>query len=103
MGNPAYCPHGNPIPSSAGDVKERNPVSLSTLNVGETCTVQAIAPESSDVLNYLSLRDLLPGQTVTVLEIAPLQGPLTLRVGSSETALGQNLAELVLVKKHEGV
>lgn len=102
LNNPAYCPHGNPIPTPDGDVLEWSTVPLASLDVGETGAIQAITPESSELLAYLAQRGLIPGRSVTVLEAAPLQGPLTLRVGTGETFLGLNLAELVLVKKMLG-
>jgi Fe2+ transport system protein FeoA len=33
-----------------------------------------------------------------VIEAAPLQGPLTLKVGKKEVALGLSLAEFIIVK-----
>ena len=40
---------------------------------------------------------LQPGTDVTVLARAPFDGPLTLRIGTSESMVGQRLAEQVLV------
>jgi len=45
----------------------------------------------------LQERNILPGQEIEVIDIAPLQGPLTLRVNGKEVAVGLQIAEFVLV------
>jgi DtxR family Mn-dependent transcriptional regulator len=101
LGQPTRCPHGNPIPDTGGQVCRSSELSLADLEVGQTARIQAIAPESSEVLRYLADKKLLPGNLATVYEAEPLQGPLTLLVAredaSDEVILGLNLASLVLV------
>jgi DtxR family Mn-dependent transcriptional regulator len=50
------------------------------------------------VLRYLQDRNILPGSEITLLEAAPLQGPLTIKVGGKEVALGLQIADFVLVR-----
>lgn len=105
LGNPAQCPHGNPIPGPGGEMDAGTAVPLSDLAVADQGKITAIIPQSSEVLAYLEARGVRPGQKVIVMEAAPLQGPLTLGIGSSsrrpenEIVLGLNLAELVLVEQ----
>jgi DtxR family Mn-dependent transcriptional regulator len=72
-------------------------VSLGSFTVGQSGRIRAIRPEKEEVMSYLYERGLMPGQQVTVVEIAPLQGPMTLRLDERLVVLGQNLADLVLV------
>ena len=101
LGQPTRCPHGNPIPDPDGQVERTSELSLTDIEVGQSARIQAIAPESSEVLRYLADRKLLPGNLATVIEAEPLQGPLTLLVTrektSDEVILGLNLASLVFV------
>ena len=101
LGQPTICPHGNPIPDPDGQVEKTSELSLVDIEVGQSARIQAVAPESSEVLRYLADKELLPGNLVTVIEAEPLQGPLTLLLTreqtSDEVMLGLNLASLVIV------
>jgi DtxR family Mn-dependent transcriptional regulator len=98
LGNPKICPRGNPIPAADGSFTPLNGILLDTVAVGETVEVLAVNATATDVLKYLYERGILPGCKLTVIEAAPLQGPLTLRVGNKEVALGLSLAKFVIVK-----
>lgn len=105
LGNPTQCPHGNPIPDPEGEMDTSPAVPLSNLAVADRGRIAAIVPQSSEVLAYLEARGVRPGQHVIVMEAAPLQGPLTVRIGGSspgtgsEVVLGLKLAELVLIEE----
>jgi DtxR family Mn-dependent transcriptional regulator len=100
--HPKQCPHGNPIPDDDGRVEEHCLKPLISLAIGQPAYVRAISPEKSDVLAYLGKRGIHPGQRVVLRGTAPLQGPLTVKVGQANMAievdLGQALAGLVLVE-----
>ena len=98
LGEPAFCPHGNPIPAADGSFSPLGGTPLSDGQVGQHGQVLAIQARDADVLRYLEARDLLPGRELTLLDIAPMQGPLTLKIGEKEIALGLQMAELVIVK-----
>jgi DtxR family Mn-dependent transcriptional regulator len=100
--HPEHCPHGNPIPDEDGRVDAHCLKSLISLAIDQPAYVRAISPENSDVLAYLGKRGIRPGQRVVLSGTAPLQGPLTVKVGQANKAreidLGQALAGLVLVE-----
>jgi DtxR family Mn-dependent transcriptional regulator len=98
LGDPKTCPRGNPIPAADGSFKPLDAISLSEVKLGQTAHVQAVNATATDVLKYLQEKNILPGREVTVVEVAPLQGPLTLRVDGKDVALGLPMAEFVLVK-----
>lgn len=99
---PEQCPHGNPIPDEKGQVVEKDLKPLTSLEIGHRATIRAIFPENSEVLTYLGERGIRPGQPVSLIGVAPLDGPLTVKVGYSDEVvpidLGQGLANLVLVE-----
>jgi DtxR family Mn-dependent transcriptional regulator len=101
LGNPRIGPRGNPIPAMDGSFTPPDGHPLNEVVVGKTVHVIAVNATETDLLIYLQEREILPGREITVLEAAPLQGPLTLRVGPTgkEVALGLSLAELVIVKE----
>jgi DtxR family Mn-dependent transcriptional regulator len=99
LGDPKFCPRGNPIPSADGEFSPLNGVLLREAPVGAGVRVIAVNATETDVLRYLQERCILPGQKLTVLEVAPMDGPLTIRVDGQEVALGLRLAEFVIVEE----
>ena len=98
LGDPKFCPRGNPIPSAEGTFTPLTGIVLREAPVGAQVRVLAVNATETHVLRYLQDRDSLPGRALTVVEAAPMQGPLTLRVGGHEIALGLQLAEFVIVE-----
>lgn len=102
LGQPAYCPHGNPIPKADATLPPFDTRPLTALSVGEQGRIQAVRPTTTAVYAYLQERHLLPGQTIKLHEIAPLDGPLTLGIADQKVVLGQNLAALIMIATSEG-
>src|SRR5215216_3438811 len=95
LGDPKFCPRGNPIPSADGLLTPLNGILLREAPVGASVRVLAVNATETDVLKYLQERSILPGCELTVLEVAPMDGPLTLKVNDKEIALGLLLSEFV--------
>lgn len=98
LGNPKFCPRGNPIPAADGSWTPLNGILLRDVPVGSTARVLAVNATETDSLKYLQARGILPGCELTVLEAAPMDGPLTLNVNGKEVALGLLLSEFVIVE-----
>jgi DtxR family Mn-dependent transcriptional regulator len=98
LGDPKFCPRGNPIPSADGSYFPLSGVLLREMPVGTTVHVQAVNATETDINRYLQDRNILPGRELTVVEAAPMDGPLTLRVDGQDVALGLRLAEFVIVE-----
>ncbi len=106
LNNPARCPHGNPIPDPVSPSPIPHLTPLSDLRAGGSGYIRAVTPESIDILAYLDEKELRPGTQVEVIEVAPMQGPLTLKLGRSagdsgdgrEVVLGKALAGLIKVE-----
>lgn len=98
LGDPKFCPRGNPIPAADGSLIPLDGILLCDTPVGTTVRVLAVNATETDVLKYLQERDILPGREFTVVEAAPMEGPLTLRVGDKDVALGLLLSEFVIVE-----
>ncbi len=102
LNNPVSCPHGNPIPDKSGGLRSSDSISLASLPVGQRGRIKAIYPESGDVLEYLGSRGIQPGKRIEIMGVAPLDGPLMVRISSglesSEIDLGKTLADVVMVE-----
>ncbi len=98
LGDPKFCPRGNPIPAADGRFTPLSGVPLREAPVGARVRVIAINATETEINRYLQDRSILPGQTLTILEAAPMDGPLTVTVDGQTVALGLRLAEFVIVE-----
>lgn len=97
LGNPLTCPHGHVIPSEDGILVEEPQRSLSVLMPGEKAIVACITEEKSELLRYLASLGLVPDTPVVVESVAPFNGPLLIRVGGSQYALGREVTDKIMV------
>lgn len=97
LGNPATCPHGNPIPGAGAPIRQLR--SLSSARTGEAVLLERISETvelDAQALSYLDAHGLRPGATATVTDRAP-DGTLTLAVGHATCAVGRDLADELYV------
>lgn len=99
LGNPMECPHGNPIPGADGVPPADRAKPLDRLRPGDTATIVRIEKEEGEVLKYLADLGLLPQTRLEVEEVAPLGGPVLVRLGSSRYALGRDVASRIIVRQ----
>ena len=99
LGNPASCPHGNPIPSADGALAVEHGTPLHRLKPGQGGIILRVEREEPELLKSLATLGLLPKTKVEVEERAPFGGPILVRVGSARYALGRKVAAHVLVRE----
>ncbi|MCX7838529.1 MAG: metal-dependent transcriptional regulator [Anaerolineae bacterium] len=102
LGYPATCPHGNPIPGNARVQTDSHTVPLATARPGERVTIVRISEYAENVgelLEYLGARGIVPGAQLTVTEVAPLNGPLSLKLGGRIVPISREVAQFVWVKR----
>jgi DtxR family Mn-dependent transcriptional regulator len=97
LGHPTADPHGAPIPTADGVVDETALRTLADLAVGETVRMVRVSDKNPSLLRYLTTIALEPGAELTLIARAPFDGPLTLRIGDTESQVGPNLASQLLV------
>lgn len=98
LGNPTRDPHGDPIPTRAGELDEHRHRSLAELPpAGKAGTVRRVSDQSPERLRYLAELGLRPEAHFTVLERAPFNGPIRLRLGAKEVSVGVELAQEIYV------
>jgi DtxR family Mn-dependent transcriptional regulator len=98
LGNPRTCPHGHVIPDEDGTVQEAAVRPLTELGPGESATISCIGDERPDLLRYLASLGLLPETMVLVEGQAPFGGPLLVRVGETQYALGREVSDTIFVE-----
>jgi DtxR family Mn-dependent transcriptional regulator len=71
LGNPAYDPHGDPIPTAAGEMKPHGGQPLTALGVDQPARIVHIEDEPEAVYAQILAEGLYPGMEVRVIETAP--------------------------------
>lgn len=99
LGEPATCPHGNPIPSAAGPLLAEASVPLHQLKPGQSGIILRVEREEPELLKYLAALGLLPQTKIEVEEVAPFGGPILVRVGASRYALGRKVASRIRMRE----
>ena len=104
LGYPTTCPHGNPIPGNTRGMSsvDGGAFQLSEAKEGDRVAVTRVseyAENVAELLEYLEQRGVTPGARVEVAEIAPLAGPLTLKIGARTTSMSREVARFVWVKR----
>jgi DtxR family Mn-dependent transcriptional regulator len=98
LGHPTEDPHGDPIPTRGGGVVVPASPPLSTVLPGQPMIVQRVNDDHPDLLRYLSSLGLIPGALLEVLAVAAYGGVYTVRVGTQTHAIGDPVAQAVLVR-----
>jgi len=99
LGNPATCPHGNPIPGAGGP--DRDLSALAGLEPGDQLRLERVTEQVEvdlDALIYLDTHGFVPGVDAEVQAKAP-DGTLTLALREGTIALGPALAAQLYVAK----
>lgn len=68
LGNPVFDPHGDPIPSSSGDLPNHKGILLSNLKNGEFAHITHIEDEPYAIYAQLVAQGLHPGMQVHMIE-----------------------------------
>ena len=71
LGHPTHDPHGDPIPTAAGELAPNGGRPLTTLAIGGTGRIVHIEDEPEAVYAQLMAEGLYPGQIVRLLELSP--------------------------------
>ncbi len=95
--HPETCPHGAPIPERNGGPTGGPATTLDRLPPGAQAWIRQVGEEEASFLHYLASLGLLPRAEVRVEEVAPFGGPLLVRVGASQYALGRDVCAKILV------
>lgn len=97
LGHPSVDPHGDPIPSADGSLKEPEGTPLATLPRGRRFQVVRVVDQDPAFLRYLTECGLDLHALGDLAENRPEAGALVIRLGDRTVALGHDAAAKVLV------
>jgi DtxR family Mn-dependent transcriptional regulator len=97
LNNPTVDPHGDPIPSKDGQIKQIDATPLSRAELNQGYRLVRVLVQDAERLNYLGAMGLYPNAPIILLKRAPFSGPLVIDVAGEHHTLGHDMAELLLV------
>ncbi len=96
LGHPDVDPHGAPIPTAEGQIREQDFRPLSEMEPGESGLVKRVADSESELLEFLREQGLKLNGRVKVMSAGPF-GSVQVRVGKREMQLPREAAERIAV------
>jgi DtxR family Mn-dependent transcriptional regulator len=96
LGYPKFCPHGNPIPTENGMIKEEECCPLTKVGLNETCIVTKITNGKREKLFKLASKGIKPNVSVNV--VGRKRSSLVLCVNGKECDLSDDDASCVCVR-----
>lgn len=88
LGEPLEDPHGHPIPTAAGELRQRTLVPLTALHAGDRAVLREVQDDRPDRLRRWQELGLVPGAVVKVVAHRPLDGLYDIEVGGKKHRLG---------------
>jgi DtxR family Mn-dependent transcriptional regulator len=101
LGDPEFDPHGHPIPSKDGSMRDVARGRLWDAKDGAHVVVDRVSDEQPGALRYLDAIGLRPGTKLEVAGRGPVDGPLFVRtedLPDDTHALSRELAEAIWVE-----
>lgn len=105
LGDPDFDPHGDPIPTLDGVLPDRGAARLVDLPIGAQAEVVRVCDQHTERLRYLQSLGLVPGAVLEITAMAPFEGPVSIRIGSTIHPLDYRVARMmyVLARPHDSV
>lgn len=89
LGHPEYGPHGEPIPTSSGEVEDLDAVLLSNIEMDTKVRIARIADSDPELLRYLAQQKIDIGSDVKVLDGPAFTQSIAIKpTGGNEIVLG---------------
>lgn len=98
LGHPTLDPHGDPIPTRAFEIDEGETERLDELPDGAVGRFVRVSDSDPEMLRYLDGEGIALGQRLEVVGRQPFGGPVFVRFGERQVALGGELARAMRVE-----
>jgi len=100
LGKPTFDPHGDPIPTSKGTIREQNLRNLSEFRTRQRVRVRRILDQDSTFLRLINRYGLHPGTEVRIIENQPVAGVIQLQIDhGNSVVLSIEAASKILVQE----
>ncbi len=97
LDQPAFCPHGHPIPDANGQIADVEAYPLNEISCEVEVEVKWIEQPELPLCEYLEDREIFPGTILRITDEAPYNGPITVNLKGKEIALGREISARIFV------
>jgi DtxR family Mn-dependent transcriptional regulator len=98
LGNPAYSPHGKPIPDAHGVRTHKASIVLTNVEAGSNGIVIAVKDSTPQFLQYLSKRGIYLGAKINVIEKIPFDQSMDISVDHlPKVNISQKVSDNILI------
>jgi DtxR family transcriptional regulator, Mn-dependent transcriptional regulator len=101
LGNPTLDPHGDPIPTPTFEIDEGQTRSLDELERQDSGRFVRVSDSDPEMLRYLADQGIALGDRLEVTGRQPFGGPMFVRSGGRQLALGGELARAMRIELEE--
>ena len=101
LGNPTLDPHGDPIPTPTFEIDEGQTRSLAELEPQDSGRFVRVSDSDPEMLRYLADQGIALGDRLEVTGRQPFGGPMFVRSGGRQLALGGELARAMRIELEE--
>ena len=98
LGQPAFDPHGDPIPAPDGTLVEHPTLPLQSAPAGSEVTVSRISDRDPAKLRAVERLGLTPGRRVMVVEESVWESPIVVSLDGSQISVPLGLARAIRVE-----
>lgn len=102
LGEPAFDPHGDPIPTPDFVVAQISTFPLTEASAGREVRIARVSDRDPDKLRELRRLGLIPGRLVRILEESVWEAPITVELDGARIAVPLGLARAVGVEALDG-
>lgn len=99
MGDPTIDPHGDPIPSSDGQITQPELVPLTEFIPGQHGRIARLVAENDAMLQHITERGFHIGADLHIENVDPFDGPVTVQKAGETSIIGYNVARCILLER----
>jgi DtxR family Mn-dependent transcriptional regulator len=92
LGHPAFDPHGDPIPTSDGEMPAIEDVQLASAPCPSHLVITRLSDRDPDLLRHAAGLGLTPGTQIELHHKEPFGGPYAINIGSKKIQLAPEAA-----------
>ena len=99
LGHPVIDPHGDPIPSKAGTIKEIDYEPLSRIEEATPVRVVRVNDAHPELLEYIAKIGLALSTKISVVERMDFDNSFRVKIGNKKHLLSQKMADSIFVQR----
>jgi len=99
LGHPVIDPHGDPIPTKSGVIKEVVGFPLSETDENTTVRILRVSDSHSECLQFISSIGISLNKKISVRQKFSFDGSLSIKIGKREQFISKHVADAIYVER----